>query len=49
MSKATQSAKDKARAAWLKAIGDTRQVARCPICNQMVAIKRLYGHIATCK
>jgi len=44
-----QSEKDKAMAARLKADKVVRKVARCPICNKMIALKSFYQHIATCR
>ena len=38
--------KDQAMAARLKAEGVTRDVARCPICYGVVALRNLYNHIA---
>lgn len=49
MSKETQRNKDMARAAYMKAHGVRRKVARCPICNGMVSIDKLYAHIVTCR
>lgn len=44
----SQRVKDQARAADLKKRGIGRTVARCPICNRVVAINGFYGHIVTC-
>ena len=38
--------KDQAMAAALKAEGIERTSCRCPICNGIVALTRLYNHIA---
>jgi hypothetical protein len=44
-----QRAKDAAMAAMLKAQGVERHTARCPLCHNLVAIRNLPHHIATCK
>ena len=46
---ASKRAKDVAMAARMKAKGEVRKEARCPICNKVVSIKGFYNHIVTCK
>jgi hypothetical protein len=47
MAKAAQKReKDQAMAAALKAAKVKREVGRCPICNQIVAVSHLQNHIA---
>lgn len=38
--------KDQAMAANLKAIGEERTKARCPICHVVIALSHLYAHIS---
>ena len=45
--RASQRARDSARAAALKAAGVVRVVLRCPVCNRIVAIARFPEHIRT--
>lgn len=42
--------KDQSMAAHLKAAGDERTKARCPICHVVVSLSTLYNHIChTCQ
>ena len=41
--------KNMAMASRMKREGIVRTVARCPVCNGMVGINRLYTHIVTCR
>ena len=44
-----RSQKDKEMAAYLKKHGIRRSSARCPICNKIISLNRLQGHIAVHK
>jgi len=46
---ARMRAKNQAMAAMMKAQGIERQICRCPVCHNAVAIHRLYAHLTTCK
>ncbi len=49
MAQGNRSQKDKEMAAYLKKIGHRRTSARCPICNKIVSLNQLQGHIAVHK
>jgi hypothetical protein len=42
-------AKNQAMAAEMKRLGVERKVARCPVCNKIVALNGIATHINTCK
>lgn len=46
-SKGRERVRNQAMAQRLKREGRVRTSARCPICNQIVPLKRLYTHIVT--
>ncbi len=47
--RANQRNKDQNRAAYMKARGEVRRTARCPLCRRIVKID-MYGHVAAgCK
>jgi hypothetical protein len=46
---ARQRERDQNRAMYMKKHGIRRALARCPICNNVVSINKLYQHIVTCR
>jgi len=47
MSKGSVAEKNRAMAAYLKERGVRRTSGRCPVCNKVIGINALQGHIAT--
>jgi hypothetical protein len=44
-----RSVKDKEMAAMLKRLGIKRTTGKCALCNSLVSLKGMYGHIVQCR